>query len=87
MGQTCRMSASKALLSVTEIKAAVERLSGEAVRILSDLVRFRSLTGTPEELKAQEYVEALLRDWGFQIKRIAIPPAKIAMGNITSESP
>ena len=71
------MSASKALLSVTEIKAAVERLSGEAVRILSDLVRFRSLTGTPEELKAQEYVEALLRDWGFQIKRIAIPPAKL----------
>src|SRR3989338_4957787 len=77
VGQTCRMSASKALLSVTEIKAAVERLSGEAVRILSDLVRFRSLTGTPEELKAQEYVEALLRDWGFQIKRIAIPPAKL----------
>jgi acetylornithine deacetylase len=61
-------------LSATEIKRAVEGLSGETQRILSDLVRFASFT---DERAAQEYVHDLLHGLGLQTKKITVPAERL----------
>ena len=64
-------------LSSSEIISAVERLSNETIKILSDLVRFQSYANTPQEIQAQHYVADLLSSWGLSTKLIPVPAAQL----------
>lgn len=63
-------------LSSDQIITQVQALQDTTILLLSDLVRLPSFNGTKAELDAQIHVEKLLREAGFQTKRVPLAPAK-----------
>jgi acetylornithine deacetylase len=65
-----------AIFSPADARRAVERGFGDAVGLLAELVRVRSLLGAEEP--AQQLVEERLRDLGFAVESVVPDPERLA---------
>lgn len=64
-------------ITARAIIGAVEKLSGETVKILKDLVSFPSYRGSVGEVEAQKYVAELLRSWGLKVELVGVPQHRL----------